>query len=91
MNGFNDYTFIIVLVTLAVLAVLLQTYLEIKKRPKEPKTITRTLLKCIKCNYREEANYEVGDFIGLLKKKCSKCGQPMKIIAIYSIEIKEKA
>ncbi len=90
MDGGEDYTFIVLFAVMIIVAVLLQIYMEMKKKPKEPKTIVKTLLECTKCRKREETNYETGDVIGVLKKKCSKCGNPMKIIGIYSIEIKEK-
>ncbi len=59
--------------------------LETSRRPKEPETETKELLKCIKCGYTIEKEYSVGDFIGLVKDKCPKCGSPLKIIAIYDV------
>ncbi len=89
-SGLNDYTFIILIAVIAVVAVILQTIIELRKRPKQVRTTTKTLLECIKCGYRLEQPYTTGDFVGLVKTKCPKCGSPMKVIAVYDVELKTR-
>ncbi len=89
MNGI-DYNLIVIIVLLTVTILFIQLLLETRKKPKEPKTVTRTLLKCTSCGETIETNYEPGDFIGLIKGKCKKCNSPLKVTAIYDVEISEK-
>ncbi len=74
--------------TTLLVAIILTAYLfmETRKKPKKPEYITKELLVCTKCGYQLETEYEPGDFIGMIKHKCPKCGAPMKIKAIYAIE-----
>ncbi len=89
MNEF-DTNLLIMVIILTVIILVIQLLLETRKKPREPKTITRTLLKCTSCGETIETNYEPGDFIGLIKGQCRKCGAPLKITAVYDIEITEK-
>lgn len=89
MNGI-DYNLIVIIVLFTVTILFIQLLLETRKKPREPKTVTRTLLKCTKCGETEETNYEPGDFIGLIKGQCRKCSAPLKVTAIYNMEISEK-
>ncbi len=85
----NAITLLLVLVAIALVAQLLLESRAKKKR--EPKYATKTLLKCTKCGYTIETDYEPGDFVGLIKRRCPKCGEPMIVYGIYDIEIKEKS
>jgi len=89
MNGI-DYNLIVIIVLLTVTILFIQLLLETRKKPREPKTVTRTLLKCTSCGETIETNYEPGDFIGLIKGQCKKCNSPLRVTAIYDVEIPEK-
>ncbi len=89
MNGI-DYNLIVIIVLLTVTILFIQLLLETRRKPREPKTVTRTLLKCTACRETIETNYEPGDFIGLIKGQCKKCNSPLKVTAIYDVEIPEK-
>ena len=89
MTFFNDPTLLLIVIILGVTVILLQLYIESRRKPRELPRITRTLLKCTKCGNVLEIDYEEGDFISLVKGKCSRCGAPMKIQAIYTIEVKQ--
>lgn len=71
------------------IVVALIVYLYLESRPKKPQReeyVTRVLLKCTSCGYRIERDFEAGDFIGLEKGKCPKCGGATKITGIYAVE-----
>ncbi len=85
-----DNNMLVLLITAVTIALIMQLFLEAKTRRKEPKTITKTVLKCTKCGYTMETNYEPGDFITLIKGKCPKCGAPMQVYGIFDIELEEK-
>ncbi len=88
--SYLDPATLVLVIAVTIILVLIQVLLEMRKRPREPKTVTRTLLQCMKCGERIETNYEPGDFIGLIKGKCRKCGGPTKIIGIYTINLEQK-
>jgi len=46
---------------------------------------TITVLQCEKCDYKEEREFQVGDYV--LKKvgECSKCKGPLYISMIYGV------
>lgn len=86
--NFDTSSTLTLLILIALTALIVSTYMELRKKPKKPEYITRELLECTNCKYRLETDYEAGDFISLYKRACPKCGSPMKIIAIYNIEKK---
>ncbi len=83
--NFNIDTIIYTLIITTIVMVI-YLYIELRKKPQKPEYDTKTLLKCPKCGYQIEKNYELGEFIGMIKGKCPKCNTPMKIIAIYAVE-----
>ena len=83
--SFNIDTIIYTLIITTIVMVI-YLYMELRKKLQKPEYDTKTLLKCPKCGYQIEKNYELGEFIGMVKGKCSKCNTPMKIIAIYVVE-----
>lgn len=89
VNG--DQTIInIVATVLLVLIVVYYLYDALKSRRRhKTEYTTRELLTCVKCDYRVEKDYETGDFIGLLKGSCPKCGGNLKVRGIYAVEKKK--
>lgn len=85
-----DYNIILTAVIISLVLVLIQLWIESRKKPLEKEYATKTLLKCIKCGYTLERDFEPGDFITMIKYKCPKCGNPMRIEAIYAIEKAEQ-
>ncbi|AFL67211.1 hypothetical protein Desfe_1345 [Desulfurococcus amylolyticus DSM 16532] len=76
-------------IILVILMVILIVYLYLESRPKKPpreEYVTRVLIQCSSCEYRLEKDFEAGDFIGLDKGKCPKCGGIVKIRGIYAVE-----
>ncbi|MEM1695667.1 MAG: hypothetical protein QXS14_01795 [Desulfurococcaceae archaeon] len=59
------------------------------RRRRRPEYMIRELLVCVNCNYRVEKDHEAGDFIGLIKDTCPKCGGDLKIRGIYAVEKKQ--
>lgn len=70
---------------LIVFYLIYDSYLK-KKREESTKYVTREVLICLNCNYKVEKDFEPGDFIGLVKGKCPRCGGGMKIKGIFSVE-----
>ncbi len=60
------------------------------RKPKQPEYETKELLACTKCGYTVEQDFEPGDFIGMIKGRCPKCGAPMAVRAIYEVEKKNE-
>ncbi|MEM1642927.1 MAG: hypothetical protein QW369_05215 [Desulfurococcaceae archaeon] len=87
--SFDQNTLIMIAVVVMVIATIVKTLLDVYRRPKEPVIVMKTLLKCIKCDYVKEVDYQQGDFIGLLKGKCPNCSSSLKVRGIYAIELKE--
>lgn len=56
------------------------------RKQRKQEFITLEFLTCIKCGYNVEKNFEPGDFIGLIKGKCPKCGGDLKVKGIYAVE-----
>lgn len=81
-----DLQTIVLVIILTIIILLITTYTELKKKPKKPEYETKELLECIKCKYRLIQDFEPGDFISMYKNKCPKCGELMKIKAIYNVE-----
>ncbi len=84
----DNYTeiFLLVLLVLLVLYMIYESYL--KRRKKEPTYVTREVLMCLNCKYVVEKDFEPGDFIGLIRESCPRCGGKMKIKGIYSVEVR---
>jgi len=76
-----------IVMILIVIALIIYMYLESRpKKQQREEYVTRVLLQCLNCSYRLERDFEAGDFIGLEKGKCPKCGGSLKVIGIYSVE-----
>ncbi len=73
-------------------AIILSIYfmMESMRKPKEPEYETMEILECPKCGYTVTKEFEPGDFIGMIKGKCPKCGTPLIIKAIYEVEKKNE-
>lgn len=71
---------------LLLIIILYLVYESYSRRPRRTLYAIRELLVCIKCNYRVEKDFEPGDFIGLIKGKCPKCGGDLKLKGIYAVE-----
>ena len=82
----NDINFIIIIIIVSLIIVLIQLFMELRRRPSPREFITKTLLKCQKCGFRVERDFEPGDFVSMTKGKCPRCGYMMYVEAIYSIE-----
>ncbi|MCS7128333.1 MAG: hypothetical protein N3E36_04035 [Sulfolobales archaeon] len=87
--NFDQNTLIMIAIVAMIIATIVKTLLDVYRRPKEPVTVVKTLLKCIECDYIQEVDYQQGDFIGLLKGKCPKCSSSLRVRGIYAIELKE--
>ncbi|WFO75661.1 hypothetical protein J4526_01910 [Desulfurococcaceae archaeon MEX13E-LK6-19] len=85
----QDYNFIIILILMSLIIVLLQMWIESRRRPPTKELITKTLLKCVKCGYSIERDFEPGDFVTMVKNRCPKCGEYMRVEAIYAIELQQ--
>lgn len=81
-----DLETIILVIVISIIILLITTYSELKKKPKKPEYETKELLECVKCKYRLTLDFEPGDFVSMYKNKCPKCGDRMKIKAIYNVE-----
>jgi len=75
-----------VMFLLLVFYLVYESYLK-KKREENKKYVTRELLMCSNCNHIIEKTFEPGDFIGLVKDQCPRCGGKMKITEIYNVEL----
>ncbi len=87
--NFDQNTLMIIAIITVIVATVIKALLDVYRRPKEPVSTVKTLLKCTKCDYIEEVDYQQGDFIGLLKGKCPKCSSSLKVRGIYVIELKK--
>ncbi|RLG82600.1 MAG: hypothetical protein DRO40_07385 [Thermoprotei archaeon] len=76
------------IILISLIIILIQLWFESKKRPRAVEMETKTLVKCPKCGYSEEREFQPGDFVSAIKGKCPKCGSPIKVHAIYAIELK---
>lgn len=85
IGGDQDIVNLLVVIVLS-LTLAYYLYEAFKVRKTRVEYVTRELLVCTKCNYRVEKDYEAGDFVGLLKGTCPKCGGSMKIRGIYAVE-----
>jgi len=83
-----DLETLVLLIFVAVLTLVITTYMELKKKLKKPEYVTRELLECTSCGYKLEHDHEPGDFISMFKGECPRCGSLMRIKAIYSVEKK---
>lgn len=54
------------------------------RRQVAPKLTTKTVIKCVKCNYSEIRDFKKGDYILKLEGTCPKCNSPVYIEAIYA-------
>lgn len=88
MSDFQDILTYIAIVSAIVITVYF--FMESIRKPGEPETETRELLVCGKCDYKVETRFEPGDFIGMIKGECPKCGSHLKIKAIYDVVKEEK-
>jgi len=84
----DNYTEILLLALLVLLVFYMIYESYIKKREKESMYVTREVLMCLNCKYVIEKDFEPGDFIGLIKDTCPRCGGKMKIKGIYSVEVR---
>lgn len=78
-----EYLVLLVLLLLMLIYLVYESY---SKRLRKPIYAIRELLVCNKCNYRIEKDFEPGDFIGLIKGKCPRCGGELKLRGIYAVE-----
>ncbi|MGC8983087.1 MAG: hypothetical protein ACP5KA_04975 [Desulfurococcaceae archaeon] len=85
MNG-EQVTNVIIAILLALILIYYLYNALRTRRKRKPEYAIREVLACMQCNYKLERDYEAGDFIGLLKGKCPKCGGQMKIRGIYAVE-----
>lgn len=83
----NAYELIALIMFIAIMLYLIVE--PMLKKPKKPEYITRELVQCEKCGYREEKDYRLGDYVGLEYGKCPKCGGPTRVAGIYSVEKKK--
>lgn len=44
-----------------------------------------TVISCMGCDYREEREFKVGDFVFKRLDSCARCGKELFISAIYSV------
>ncbi|MEM4576955.1 MAG: hypothetical protein QW701_05810 [Candidatus Nezhaarchaeales archaeon] len=51
--------------------------------PKSMRTVT--VLQCEKCDYKEEREFQVGDYVFKKVGECSKCRAPLYISMIYGL------
>lgn len=87
MQAFSDiYTLIIIVLILFLASSLLRTILE-RRRGKHEQFKTKTVIKCLKCNYMEERDFQPGDYILKPEKECPKCGTMMRIHRIFEVKI----
>lgn len=86
MQGLDVYGLLLIMLILFLISSLLRTLLERRRVGKEEYE-TKTLIKCPKCNYSEERNFQVGDYVLKPEKKCPKCGETMRIHRIYAVKI----
>ncbi|MGC9106389.1 MAG: hypothetical protein ACP5HQ_08245 [Thermoprotei archaeon] len=53
---------------------------------------TKTVLRCPKCGYTEERQFQPGDFVmKVVDKTCPKDGTPLVLWGIYTIKPENKA
>lgn len=83
MNSGTEILLAVLLVAV-ILYLIYESYLK-KKREESPRYVTREILVCLNCNYVIEKDFEPGDFIGLIKDTCPRCGGKMRIKGIYSV------
>ncbi|AFK50680.1 hypothetical protein TCELL_0255 [Thermogladius calderae 1633] len=83
MNTLDPYTLFMIVLTVLLIVYM---YLETRKRPTRTEYVTRELLVCEGCGFQVERDFEPGDFIGLVKGKCPRCGRELKIKGIYSVD-----
>lgn len=54
------------------------------RRQTTQKLTTKTVIKCIKCDYSETRDFKKGDYILKIEGTCPKCNSPVYIEAIYA-------
>lgn len=54
------------------------------RRQTTQKLTTKTVIKCVKCDYSETRDFKKGDYILKIEGKCPKCNSPVYIEAIYA-------
>jgi len=65
-------------------------FLNVRRKPKEPKLQTLCILRCELCNFTKVQDFKEGDYVFKIDGKCSKCDGSMKINDIYSIKLKKE-
>ena len=61
------------------------------KRTIVEKPPVKTELICLKCGLKEVRDFKEGDYISkITNEKCKRCGGPLKINLIYSLETKKR-
>jgi rRNA maturation endonuclease Nob1 len=83
MSYLDPYT---VFTIILVIILIVYMFMETKRKPARIEYVTRELLVCYSCGFQVERDHEPGDFIGLVKGKCPRCGGDLKIKGIYSVD-----
>jgi len=83
------YTLLLLMLLLFLITSLIRTIIERRKAKKEQYK-TRTLIKCSKCGYTEERDFQVGDYILKPEKECPKCKTIIRIHRIYDVKVPKK-
>ncbi|MEZ0394657.1 MAG: hypothetical protein ABWK00_06425 [Desulfurococcaceae archaeon] len=83
MNGSDLFTWISLVLFLVLLLAL---FLEFNKRPRRVDFVTRELLRCSRCGFELERDYEAGDLIGSRRGTCPRCGGELVVRGIYAID-----
>ncbi|MEM1537536.1 MAG: hypothetical protein QXK12_03175 [Candidatus Nezhaarchaeales archaeon] len=83
-------TAFLILTVLAMIMLALSSLLSTYAKKKAASTVQRTIsvIKCVKCNYQEERDFQVGDYV--LKKvgSCTKCAGTLIVASIYLLSPK---
>jgi len=83
------YTLLLLMLLLFLVTSLIRVFIE-RKRLKREQFKTVTLIKCSKCGYTEEREFQTGDYILKPEKECPKCKAQTRIFKIYDVKVPRK-
>lgn len=89
-SGLNNAAFLL-LSALAVLMLVTSSLLSTYARRRTVSTVeqrTISVIKCVNCNYQEERDFQVGDFVFKRVGSCTKCAGTLIIASIYLLSPK---
>lgn len=85
-SALDVFTLVMLIVTIVLLIYTMSVMLMQRgkgKTPTNPKVVTK--VRCVQNDYSVERDFSKGDYVGLEIGKCPKCGDTLKVEAIYAV------